>query len=448
MNHRSEGRHTPRRSLTGLTSRLREERQRLSLLNVGDLDIRTTFSTSYAELKPAQARAFRLLALTFDSAIILTQAAALMADEGERPYQGSLERHEEAEDLLADLAETHLIEDLGEGRYWMHDLIRLFAKECLDKDEAADSRRLASERLVAELASMAVFMGRLLNARGRAEYCGPEGRLAHMSADTALELALLTFDEQRDALVRAVAFAAEHGLHGYVIKLSQGLSPYLTRCNAWDDAIQVHSFALRAAEASDDKLSEAYARADLGIAHLALGQLDAAEQSNIQAVGLFREVGERLGEANALGTLATVHHWRSQLKKAILAYRRVSVLFRDMNDVLGESQVLGNLATVLVEAGRRDEASEAYGLAIAGFRRVGEGLELAQALSNLAVSQLEYDRAAGIRNLEEARDIFEHLREVDREVMVLRMLASAYDQSGQLSRATLAQRRADELSGE
>lgn len=113
-----------------LAAKLADERRRLDELQAGDLAVKATFELGYGALEPAQARAFRLLGLADGPDISLRAAAAVL----DLPP-------EEAEDLLESLVDTSLLESAAPGRYRYHDLVRLYARSCAERDEQAAGER-------------------------------------------------------------------------------------------------------------------------------------------------------------------------------------------------------------------------------------------------------------------------------------------------------------------
>ncbi|MEG3627320.1 AfsR/SARP family transcriptional regulator [Streptomyces poriticola] len=116
-----------------LAAKLADERRRLDELQAGDLAVEATFELGYGQLEPAQARAFRLLGLADGPDISLAAAAAVL----DLPV-------EETEDLLESLVDTSLLESAAPGRYRFHDLVRLYARACAERDESSASEREAA----------------------------------------------------------------------------------------------------------------------------------------------------------------------------------------------------------------------------------------------------------------------------------------------------------------
>ncbi|MCT2594871.1 AfsR family transcriptional regulator, partial [Streptomyces sp. N2-109] len=116
-----------------LASKLADERRRLDELQAGDQAVKATFELGYSQLDKDQARAFRLLGLA-DGPDISLHAAASMLDR----------TPDETEDLLESLVDTSLLESAAPGRYRFHDLLRLFARACAERDEQPPSERDAA----------------------------------------------------------------------------------------------------------------------------------------------------------------------------------------------------------------------------------------------------------------------------------------------------------------
>ncbi|MBM7773270.1 transcriptional regulator with XRE-family HTH domain [Actinokineospora baliensis] len=111
-----------------LCGQLEGQRCRLSVLAAGDLRVRTAFELSYRHLPPDVARVFRGLALVAGRETSVEQAAAT---SGLPPAAAEAALEELADAGLIDAAETP-------GRYTHHDLIQLFAREQLEREEGPD----------------------------------------------------------------------------------------------------------------------------------------------------------------------------------------------------------------------------------------------------------------------------------------------------------------------
>ncbi len=122
---------------------LANERQRLSALEAGDLEVRSSFALSYDNEEADVRRLFRLLGLikTVDFAGWVA-APLLNCDQSS------------AEELVDRLVDAQLLDvagrdAAGETRYRFHDLLRVYARERLADEESPESAAAGERRLIA-----------------------------------------------------------------------------------------------------------------------------------------------------------------------------------------------------------------------------------------------------------------------------------------------------------
>src|SRR4029450_13637306 len=115
--------------LEWFAARLGDEHRRLDLLKVGDLEVRASFALSYEGRDELEQRAFRMLGLLQAPDFPAWMPAALL-DPG-------LEAAEEAREgrVDAQFIEPAGFDGVDQPRYRFHDLLRDFARECLDESE-------------------------------------------------------------------------------------------------------------------------------------------------------------------------------------------------------------------------------------------------------------------------------------------------------------------------
>ncbi|MEU6960447.1 AfsR/SARP family transcriptional regulator [Streptomyces chrestomyceticus] len=137
---------SPDVSPASLAEQYGAERGRLDRLAVEDdaaASVRTVFETSYLALPAEAARMFRYLGL-YRGGTITVGCAAALAGTG----------RDTARRLLDLLVDSHLLEEVHRQTYRFHDLIRIFAAECAEREsqplrEAALTRVLEAEQWVA-----------------------------------------------------------------------------------------------------------------------------------------------------------------------------------------------------------------------------------------------------------------------------------------------------------
>lgn len=126
----------PRWTVSSLATRLANRPRRLSELETGSLAVDAAFQLGYAALDPAQARAFRLLAIPETPDLSLDTAAAVLDCTDVT-----------AEEVLESLADAGLLEPGDPGRYRYHDLVRLFARHRTLEADPPQERQAALSRL-------------------------------------------------------------------------------------------------------------------------------------------------------------------------------------------------------------------------------------------------------------------------------------------------------------
>ncbi|MFF4900938.1 BTAD domain-containing putative transcriptional regulator [Streptomyces sp. NPDC001068] len=343
-----------------LAAKLADERRRLDELQAGDLAVKATFELGYGQLEPAQARAFRLLGLADGPDISLAAAAAVL----DLPA-------EDTEDLLEALVDTSLVESAAPGRYRFHDLVRLYARACAERDERPPGEREAavSRLLDFYLATAAGVYAierpgeRVLDHLIRGAYPG----LAFTGRDRALDWlfteasGVLAAVQQAagtagrlrraaDLLVAAVDLG-ESGISArqYVRAATAVISAAQRHGDAYAEgrARLMHSHllgfsgqfaesdreageALRLGLAAGDPVVCAQAPNQQGIIALYSARHAEAEQHLTQALAAFRADGNTPGEASALCNLSRVHLATGRTESAVsLARQGVTIYARD-----------------------------------------------------------------------------------------------------------------------
>ncbi|SOB85569.1 AfsR/SARP family transcriptional regulator [Streptomyces sp. 1331.2] len=126
----------PSWSVARLADRLAAEQHRMSELQIGDLAVASAFEWGYRQLTPEQATAFRVVAAVSRPDIGVPVAAVVLGVEQRR-----------AEDLLEALVDAGMVSETHAGRYRYHELLRVFASQLTEPDDAVDSATALSRQL-------------------------------------------------------------------------------------------------------------------------------------------------------------------------------------------------------------------------------------------------------------------------------------------------------------
>jgi hypothetical protein len=123
--------------VTDLADEMVEENSRLEPLSYGSLAVRAAFDLSYQRLDATDAHVFRLLAGP-PGTDISTEAASALIDQPTWPVRRTLAR----------LARAHLLDQYQSERWRMHELVRIFARECATASATEDQPDQAFQRVI------------------------------------------------------------------------------------------------------------------------------------------------------------------------------------------------------------------------------------------------------------------------------------------------------------
>ncbi|GGQ83033.1 AfsR/SARP family transcriptional regulator [Couchioplanes azureus] len=363
---------SPDRSIGYLVGELRDGDRLGTLGVIGDdqTAVRAAFDVSYLELDGSARRLFRLLSLVPGSDVTALTAARLagVPDGG-------------AARLLDALATAHLVEQRGPGRYGLHDLLRVYAGECVRREETETERTAATERLyVHYLRGADAAARRLYPQRLRIPMPAAEDVVSFPDDTTALEW----LDNERVNLVAAVEHAAAHGPRPYSWLLADALRGYFWLRMYPSEWLTVAHAGLAAAEAEDSLLGQAAAQLSLGTAHYRWGRHRAALEPYTQALELSRRAGWHDGQAAALGNLGLLHEEAGRLRVAADRYAEALALAEEMGVPAGRRAILlGNLGALQHQMGHLEPAAEYHRQALALYRAADAPTGEADALTDL-----------------------------------------------------------------
>jgi tetratricopeptide (TPR) repeat protein len=386
-------------SLTWLAERLADEQTRLKELKVEDLEVRASFAFSYQDLDAPAARMFRRLGLVAGPDFA-TGVATVLADSSPR----------EAEELLEDLADAHLLEAARTpGRYRFHDLLRLYAREQLQAEEDDQDRDGAVRRMLAwyldtaRAAAPGVDPGRRLLPRDETG-----GRAEPLFATHVQALAWL--EAERANLVATTHQAAESGFHTIAWQLPNALMGFFYLRRHWDDWQETHKVGLTAARAAHNRQAEAWTLTSLGNAYRDLRRSEEAIDCQQQALAICRELGDRWGEGLALNSLGAIYDDLQRPDKAIDCHQAALPIFREVGYRRNEGITLHNLGEACRRLRHLDEAIDYGHQALAIYREIGNRHREGMVLNDIANAYQE------LGQVDEAIDSLERALKIHRDV--------------------------------
>ncbi|MFF3836320.1 tetratricopeptide repeat protein [Streptomyces sp. NPDC001930] len=411
-----------------LADRLRDQRRRLAELATSERGVAAAFTLSYRQLTPDQQRVFRLLGLQ-PGRDIGPDAAAALAD---LPF-------EQAEMLLEDLLDAHVLIQLKPGRYTFHDLLREHALATAAAEEPPQARHEAVDRLVHHY---------LHTASAAVDHLYPEGRNrrpripapdtptpAPTPQDEAEAIAWL--DGERANLMAVGQYAAEHDRGPHTSRLAATLHRYLLGHAHQADALTLHDLALRASRRSGDTTAEARTLIDVGEVHFWWhGAYEQAAEHYRHALGLARESGDRIAAARALQNLGDVSRRRRDHDRAHDHCVESLALFRELGDRAGEARCLTGLGIDHERRGRYEEAHDHHRQALHAYRETGSRIGETIVLNNIGLlyrRQGRYDEAR--RHHHDALELSRRFDFPGDEAESLNALAEAARSMGDLEQA-------------
>ncbi|MFD9452870.1 BTAD domain-containing putative transcriptional regulator [Streptomyces sp. NPDC059985] len=479
-----------------LAAKLADERRRLDELQAGDLAVKATFELGYGQLEPAQQRAFRLLGLADGPDISLRAASAVL----------DLPEHD-TEDLLEALVDCSLLESAAPGRYRFHDLVRLYARACADRDEqppggrdaaldrlldfylATASRVYALERpgdrLPAHLSATRHPGLVLTEPRAALDWlfteAGPllacvrqaavrAGAQADGAGDGGAGDGGAGDDGRADALRRAVDLLwaakdlAEAGANSKQYESAALTLREAARTTkdpraegrARTTLTMVHLFAGRFAEADDearqamdlareaeDPLPSCWAPNDRGIIALYQGRYAEGERYLLEAIQNFRADGNRVGEASALCNLSRIHVGLDRLSSAIDLAQQGIAVYDRMGLTLRLANGRYALGIALTQAGRLTEALSQLGEALSLFHENRQPLWEGVTHFRLAEAHLAAQRPTLAAKHAEQAIALRGIGGEWRRATVLTVLGKALRSLGQADRARACWRDAE-----
>ncbi|MGP3949297.1 BTAD domain-containing putative transcriptional regulator [Streptomyces sp. 7N604] len=384
-----------------LAAKLGDERRRLDELQAGDLAVRATFELGYAQLEPQQARAFRLLGLADGPDISLTAAAAVL----------DLDAYE-TEELLESLVDTSLLESAAPGRYRFHDLVRLYARACAERDELPPSERDAAlSRLLDFYLATAAGVYALERPGDRVTaHVAPTRRPGLSFPDRNAALKWL-FTEARCLLACAQQLSGPSTLRRAVdlVFVTKDLAESGADSRQWG---QANTALAAAAREVGDPLAEGRVRASLAHLHSLAGRFDEAdkEAQSAMLLGLAAEDPVASGFApNDRGIIATYQN-RHEDAEAYLT--QALATFQADGNQQCEASSLCNLSRVHLNTGRISSAVRLAEEAIAIYRQLGVTMRLANGMYTLGLALTQDKRLdEAMHQLTEALAIFRDSRQ-------------------------------------
>jgi DNA-binding SARP family transcriptional activator/tetratricopeptide (TPR) repeat protein len=311
--------------------------ERLDELRDEDRGITAVFEVSYRGLPPPLREAFRAFGLLPGPDLTAQAAAAALA----RPVR-------QAERILEDLLDRHLITEPVRGRYRFHDLVRDYARRLAHETDPEDARRRTVHRILDFYLAAADRANRLPSPYHQDAVRADRPQDSAEAADW--------FAAEHACLLNAAAEAGRIGSAAHVARFSRVLAGHLESRGHWDAAARLHAKAVEALQSLGDNPGTARALAELSHIRFRVGDYDTAMENAEKALEIHRSTGDRHGEAHILGRMSLIHWHRARFPEALARCREALEIHRLLGDRHGEAENLDRSAIILEFTGDYREA--------------------------------------------------------------------------------------------
>ncbi|MDQ7802478.1 NB-ARC domain-containing protein [Amycolatopsis sp. A133] len=345
-------------SIPRLIRYLTDERHRLDRLEFeGEDGVRSMFDAAYSELPADAGRVYRLLGLHPGPQFSLNAAAALAGLTLDA-----------ADELLGVLLASNLLQELGNDRYRMHDLVHLHAQAVAERDEPKESGDTAVTRMIDWYTRAAAAADRAVMGDGRWRVSGraPEESEPRFDKPGAMEW----FSAERSHLLAVVQEAWRREMLDTVWWLCESLWAFYYNMKVHSDWIATHRLGVVAAHRRGNGSAEARIRNQLARAFIELRDFESADEQLTAAIAVAE------GDLHAEAVIAES---RGLLFRALRRYRESEENLRrarDLNRRLGSDRGVViqscQLGDLLIQAGHTDD----------GLRTLTEAMSIAEQIQD------------------------------------------------------------------
>jgi tetratricopeptide (TPR) repeat protein len=342
-------------SVTHLVEYLSDDRRRLDRLSLeGEHTVQNVLNVGYRDL-PAQARKlYRVLGLhpgpDFGSPVVA--AAGQLTPES-------------ADDSLEMLAEASLVEDLGQDRYRLHDLIRLHARQTAEREWKPATRERVLSRIAEWYLTGAVAADRAVLGPARwrlGRLVGTEWTGVAFTAASAMDW----FSNERMNLLAVLRTAAALRWDDIVWQLCEALWAFYHSRKHYADWIEAHELGIESAVRLGDRVVEARMYNQLARAYLELADFDRAGAELDKAMAAARASDEPRAQAVVLESFGVLRREEGRYADAIARFRESRAINETLRDQRGIALQSYHLGDALLRSG---QAAEALG-ELAGARHI------------------------------------------------------------------------------
>jgi tetratricopeptide (TPR) repeat protein len=289
---------------------------------------------------------------------------------------------DDAQDILEDLVDAHLVEAPSAHRYRLHDLMHEYAAELAGREDRDEERLDAYRRLIDHyLGAAARATAHLEPAYARDGLDLPETSRPVPGVGCEEE-ALDWLERERGNVVACIRIAAGLDWSRTVCQLARAMWVYLWLHGYTDELVETHELALAAAEALGDEAAIATAHNYLASGYGRQGRWGDAIEHLHRALAARRRLDDVKGQVVTLDNLGLAYRTEGRYAEAVEHIQQELALARSLGgDAL--SRPLANLGTAYMLFGQYAKALEQHRQHLAVSRELGNRNQQAIALGDL-----------------------------------------------------------------
>jgi tetratricopeptide (TPR) repeat protein len=416
----------PNWPVSEMADALRQERRRLAALAVEeDMAMRAALDLSYRALPTEAARMYRLMGLlpgsVFDSHVAAAAATLPVATTRQ---------------LLGVLADANLLDDVADGRYRFHDLIKLHARGLAEQAEYRAESEEAVERMLSWYLATVTDAGQTVTPYRHDQPRDVRYRPAEPIFFVNAAVALDWLERELPSVAAAIRYSAEHGFPVVAWQLVDALWPLFVRRGLYRERLELDRIGVAAARSCADATGEAKMLNRLGLALIDSGELDEAAECFDRASVIWRAAGNDYRLASSLRRLGLVEHARGRCVMALERFSRALTTYQRLGEQRAVARTLSDIGAALTDAGRPAEALPRLDQARELLASLPDPYNQARVLARLGRAQEQAgDRSVAAGTLDAALHAMRQAQSPPGEADVLRFMGHLAESEGQLREA-------------
>ncbi|MGX7824638.1 ATP-binding protein [Actinokineospora sp. 24-640] len=306
------------------------------------ITLRGVLTWSYTALSAGTAHVFRLVGI-HPGPTIGSPALEFLADLPAPALRRCVD----------ELLDSHLLEEVAENRFRLHDVLRRFAVDRAAVDMTDEARSLVRLRALDYLlwngkaCDLALDSGRELPPES------PPAELVVAEVDE--EQALIWFEEEYPAFVAALTSPAYQVHESHHWRLAMVLVMYQRLRGQWRDCEAFLVAARETAARTTEPLYRAMVHRQLGATRRKLHKLNLAASDLQEAIRLARQSRDKLAEAHGHQVLGSILESQRNWPAAIEHYGTALATYEKFDDVRGVGYTASGLISALMADGRSAE---------------------------------------------------------------------------------------------